>query len=538
MISWIWLSILACGDASSEKTTQSTNTVETSSNPPSQGPMGKPKPPQHVGQNSGEIGPPNALNGPNGLPGSSPSEDLSTSWRDALAVDAGVNSTQKMADCPDADGDGFLDATVCGDVVGTDKADCDDHNSSVTPKTERYVPTSRFIMGSSSSHAGADESPVHVVHLDGYCVDVTETTVADFTEWLTENQRLPKGKDVRSLVITDGTIAIETGRDAHPAEGVTWAEANDFCVAKGKSLPTEAQWEKAARGGCELGDDPKKCDPSDLRAYPWGNDTPSCELANHQLSASGLPKLCVSDTQTADELPQGIGPYGHVHLAGNIWEYVADVWHPKVYSTEMRNNPTGVKTGDVHVLRGGGWNTFSTNMRAANRFHDLVMGSASGFRCARSFVEQQYDDVEPLKFSTLSGEISSTRPLTGRALYVSAFDAEDADSMGMLIPGRSPVAELRLTPNDQTTQSFDLQLPQGTYIISAALDSGRGANKDDYVSASGSGGFGHAKQNPVTVAGPVSGVTIDLRSAPMMPNNGTMKTPPKNQRPPQIQKQQ
>ena len=192
-------------------------------------------------------------------------------------------------------------------------------------------------------------------------------------------------------------MSIEPNREDHPAEGVTWKEAYDFCVTNGKSLPTEAQWEKAARGGCELGDDATKCDPSDLRAYPWGNDTPSCELANHQLSASGLPKLCVSNTQTADELPQGTGPYGHTHLAGNIWEYVADVWHPTVYSTEMRSNPAGVQSGDVHVLRGGGWNTFSTNMRAANRFHDLVMGSASGFRCARSFVKQEYDDVEPLR---------------------------------------------------------------------------------------------------------------------------------------------
>ena len=83
-------------------------------------------------------------------------------------------------------------------------------------------------------------------------------------------------------------------RNDHPAEGVTWKEANDYCNAKGQSLPTEAQWEKAARGGCELGDDANMCDPTDLRAYPWGNDAPTCELANHQLSASGLPKLCVS----------------------------------------------------------------------------------------------------------------------------------------------------------------------------------------------------------------------------------------------------
>lgn len=523
MTPWIWLSIFACGDtetsdqpalSSPKQATQTTNAVPAKPIPPKQ--PGKPLKGPQVG------GP----NGPAGLPGSTPSEDLSDSWSTQLAVSAGTNADQKITECPDADGDGFLDAKICGDVVGTDKADCDDSRAEVTPLTERYIPTSRFIMGSASSHAGADESPVHIVHLDGYCLDVAETTVADFAIWLSQEKRVPTGKDVRSLIVEGNTVTVETERSDHPAEGVTWTEARDYCLAHGQMLPTEAQWEKAARGGCELGTDPDQCDPSDLRAYPWGNDTPSCELANHQVSATGMPKLCVSNTQTANELSAGQGPYGHVHLAGNVWEYVADVWHPTVYRDEMRTNPAGVEAGDVHVLRGGGWNTFSTNMRAANRFHDLVMGSASGFRCARSFVPQQYDDVAPLVFKSIQGDISSTRPLTGRALYVSAFDAADADSMGMLIPGRSPVAELRLTPNDQTTQAFELSLPQGTYIISAALDSGRGANKEEYVSASGSGGFGHAKQNPVTVKDTVAGITIDLRAAPMMPKNNKMPSPP------------
>ena len=238
----------------------------------------------------------------------------------------------------------------------------------------------------------------------------------------------------------------------------------------------------------------------------------------------GLPKLCVSDTLLPDALPKGNGPYGNTHLAGNVWEYVADVWHPSVYSSSTRDNPAGVEAGDVHVLRGGGWNTFSTNMRTANRFHDLVMGSASGFRCSRQFTKSNYDDVEPLIFSSVSGVITSSRPLSGRALYVSAFSASDADSRGMLIPGRSPVSEVRLTPNNSVEQTFSIDLPQGVYILSAALDSGRGADKDDYVSASGSGGFGHAKQNPVTVESTVSNIQIEIRSAPMMPKP---QNPPK-----------
>ncbi len=468
-------------------------------------------------------------NGPPNLPGSSPNEDLTTSWKSLFSVAAQHNKGNKPTHCPDQDGDGFVDAKTCGDWIATDQADCDDSDPQVTPSNERYIPSGRFIMGSASSHAGADESPVHLVYLDGYCVDVDETNVSAFADWLNANNRLPLGKDIRSVVVESNKVTIEQGRESHPAEGVTWQEAHDFCVAEGKSLPTEAQWEKSARGGCELGADKTKCDPADLRAYPWGSDAPTCELANHQLSAGGLPKLCVSNTSLPTELTEGTGPYGHRHLAGNVWEYVADVWHPKVYTKTERRNPAGAPSGEVHVLRGGGWNTFSTNMRVANRFHDLIMGSASGFRCARSFTPQQPDDVAPLIFATVEGSVSSTRPLNGRALYITAFDANDADSRGMLIPGRSPIAETRLTPNGETSQPFSLNLPHGKYILSAALDAGTGANKDDYVSASGSGGFGHAKENPVSVTEKVTDIHIELRAAPMIkaPNKPPqMGTPP------------
>ena len=108
----------------------------------------------------------------------------------------------------------------------------------------------------------------------------------------------------------------------------------------------------------------------------------------------------------------------------------------------------------------------------------------------------------------------------------------------MLIPGRSPIAETRLDPNNETSQTFSLNLPHGTYIVSAALDAGTGAQKDDYVSASGSGGFGHAKENPISVSATVTGINIELQAAPMMmqpktPNGGPNGLPGK---PPQLLK--
>lgn len=450
-------------------------------------------------------GPPPA--GPAAGPGAGP-EDLAGSWRPDLAVP--VPALTPPGDCPDGDGDGFPSALLCP-ALPPERADCDDADPRVTPATERWVRPGPFLMGSASAQAGHDEQPVHVVTLSGYCLDRAELTVQAFSDWLQAGGRDPEGPDVRSL---DGAGRPAPGRGPHPAEGLTWSEADAICRARGKLLPTEAQWEKAARGGCEGGRDPSACDPSDLRPYPWGTQAPDCARANHQVTDGGPPRLCVSDTVLADALPAGEGPYGHQHLAGNVWEFVSDAWHPAVYTQAPRVDPGGAPGGEHHGLRGGGWNTFSTNMRVANRFHDLVMGSATGARCARPTVAPTPDTALPMELVTLRGTVRRIDgPLVGRALYVTAFDAE-----GGAQPGRSPVAEVRLAPSGQDEQPFALRVPRGgTYLVSAALDGGTGGQKEGYGPASGSGGFGEAEQNPVEAATHVSDLRIALRSAPAGP---------------------
>lgn len=436
-------------------------------------------------------------------------EDLRSSWRPDLAV--AVPPLPHPAQCPDADGDGFPSAIACpaGDPA---QLDCDDTDPTVTPATERWVRPGPFLMGSASSQAGADERPVHVVQLSGYCIDRTEVTVADFARWSAQTHR--ESKTPRSDM--DGAMreaSSATDRGRVPVIGVTWQEAHDYCAAHNKALPTEAQWEKAARGGCELGSDPARCDPADLRPYPWGIAPPDCQHANHRLTAGNHAQDCVGHPIAVDALPEGAGPYGNLGLAGNAWEYVADTWNPRTYGDgRERFDPGGPAGGSVHVLRGGAFDTFSTNMRVANRFNDLVAGSATGFRCARPTVKPRPDAVAALKTVTVSGTIHREGGLSGSHLYVTAFDAAEVDPRtGQVPPGRSPVAEMRLVPSGEPTQPFALSVPEGgRYRIFASLDAGPSTPG---VPASGSGGVGEAKADVVANTD-VNGVRIVLHPLP------------------------
>jgi hypothetical protein len=408
------------------------------------------------------------------MPGSTPSEDLSSSWEEALA--AAVPPITEPTSCPDADGDGATDAWTCN-RTGTD---CDDSNPAVNPTTERWVPPGPFLMGSASAHAGSDEGPVHVVQLSGYCLDVAEKT------------------DAAGVVL----------------EELSWEEADAACRPAGQTLPTEAQWEKAARGGCELGSDPARCDAADLRPYPWGTSEPTCALANHQLS-TGSPTICEA---AATVKVRNTGPYGHTELAGNVWEWVSDVYHPKVYTREpARVDPTGPASGSLHVLRGGSWNTFSTNMRVANRLTSNLEGGATGLRCARARGTGNVDVVAPLQTTFIKGTVvGGDGPLVGRAVYVTAFAAADATGgSGMVAPGRSPVAEARLTPAGEASLPFAVEVPvDGAYLIMVALDAGQARTSGGkWMAPSGSGGFGMAEGNPLSVGKePLEGISVTVKN--------------------------
>jgi len=234
------------------------------------------------------------------------------------------------------------------------------------PSPMILVPSGEFTMG--SDEGSAHEMPRHRVYLDAYYMDRHEVTVGQYTKFLEAVGMNPPPM---------WTAMNKPTHQMRPVVNVDWADANKYCEWAGKRLPTEAEWEKAARG-------------TDARIYPWGNEPPDPRKANY-----GKDKW---DNHNAlmlvGELKDGQSPYGIDDLAGNAWEWVSDWYDPHYYATSPSRNPKGPEAGKYKVLRGGSWDFAPENLRSTRR--DLNIPSStdydspayrnfnSGFRCAKS----------------------------------------------------------------------------------------------------------------------------------------------------------
>ena len=222
------------------------------------------------------------------------------------------------------------------------------------------IPAGEFVMGSDGSFP--DEKPAHKVYLDSYQIGKYEVTVDQY-------RRFCKATGIKMPIAPDHSgwkdnQPVGGWKVNHPMEGVTWDEAVAYCKWAGGTLPTEAQWEKAARG-------------ADGRDYPWGSTWDQSKCANAGLRlTSAVP---------VGSYPAGQSPYGCMDMAGNVWEWCADGWSN--YSAAPSRNPKIAATGEWRVLRGGSWSTYmGSNYRCAYRFREKrdTYHFATGFRLARS----------------------------------------------------------------------------------------------------------------------------------------------------------
>ncbi|MFZ1041762.1 MAG: SUMF1/EgtB/PvdO family nonheme iron enzyme [Anaerolineales bacterium] len=228
------------------------------------------------------------------------------------------------------------------------------------------VPAGNFVMG--SDNGNTDEQPVHTVYLNAFYIDKYEVTNASYKSCVDANEcAFPKffNSNLRTTYYGDARY------DDFPVIGVTWDMAKAYCAWRSARLLTEAEWEKAARG-------------TDGRMYPWGE---GIDQTRANYNSSSNPNYA-GDTSAVNAYPTGVSPYGVFDMAGNVWEWVADIYGADYYAslTLPVANPLGPTTGLYHVVKGGSWDSSEFSLRSAGRgFYDPSNANIYiGFRCARN----------------------------------------------------------------------------------------------------------------------------------------------------------
>jgi len=231
------------------------------------------------------------------------------------------------------------------------------------------VPAGSFKMGTKEGYE--NESPVHTVFLGAYYIDQHEVTNKMFSRFLNVIGNLSEGgaawmyhSGASQLYLKEGIWLSNSDYSEHPINYVTWYGARAFCNWRSARLPTEAEWEKAARGGLEG------------KEYPWGNDI-YCSKANYRDSNLG----CVGDTSPVNQYaPNGYGLYD---MAGNIREWVQSEY--KSYPYDAEDGREDLSSTDRRVIRGGSYGSTEGYSRVGKRdsYEPSSTGDNIGFRCAK-----------------------------------------------------------------------------------------------------------------------------------------------------------
>ncbi|MEP6959650.1 MAG: formylglycine-generating enzyme family protein, partial [Nitrospirota bacterium] len=220
------------------------------------------------------------------------------------------------------------------------------------------VPAGEFIMGSSTGDA--DEQPVRYVYVDAFYIDKHQLSAGEYAKFLEATSHVAP---------PEWDIMRKSMHQKRPVVNVDWADADAYCKWADKRMPTEAEWEKAARG-------------TDGRTYPWGNELPTQFHANMKKEVWNNHVVLTP----VGLFEAGKSPYGIYDMAGNAWEWVSDWYDPNYYKAGSLRNPTGPSLGDYKVVRGGSWGSGPKDLRSADREVHLpsFKGYGTGFRCAKT----------------------------------------------------------------------------------------------------------------------------------------------------------
>ena len=246
----------------------------------------------------------------------------------------------------------------------------------VLDSAEVFVPAGQFSMGCAPDlyreGCDTDTYPIHVVYLDAFFIDKTEVTNAQYDACVADGacrERLHCESETRPNYCSASQYA------NYPVIGVNWGRAVEYCTWTGKRLPTEAEWEKAARG-------------TDMRKHPWGDDAATCERLNFMSGVWLHYEHCVGDTVPVDSYPNSASPYGALNMSGNVSEWVNDWYERFYYYTSPYFNPQGpdITVKREHLVRGGSWTDNARSITALVRLDEseIYKTKRIGIRCARS----------------------------------------------------------------------------------------------------------------------------------------------------------
>ncbi len=230
------------------------------------------------------------------------------------------------------------------------------------------IPEGSFPMGvpHGDRDGGRDEYPRHDVFVNDFYIDKFELTNGRYLEFVKATKhRIPQNPKNATRNLWEGDTITESLAD-RPVVNVDWADAQAYCQWAGKRLPTEAEWEKAAKGTAD-------------RRFPWGNVEPTNKHLNFNQQWIGEKTL-----MPVGSYELGKSPFGVYDMAGNVWEWVNDWYDAKYYERSPAKNPVGPESGTKRVLRGSGWQNETPTVRIFTRVDSdpTIRNESTGFRCA------------------------------------------------------------------------------------------------------------------------------------------------------------